>query len=242
MTAHAPVVRSSLALRRITLFDGLSDAVLDRIAARCHWRQVEARTPLFTRDSDGGEVFFLVAGRARITTYSAGGRQVTFHDCEAGEHFGDLSALDGQPRSADVETLESSLVASLSAPAFEALLREEPLLACRMLHHLAGQVRRLTERVIELSTVGVQGRLHAELLRLAHAAGVQGNQALVDPAPSHAALASKISTGREQVTRELNALVRRGLLRKQGLHAWALDDVAGLQALLAAQHHSIRSF
>lgn len=226
--------RSSLALRRIALFEGLGDACLDRLAAECDWRRIEARRPLFTRASDGGEVFFLVAGRARITTYSAGGREVAFRDCEAGEHFGDLSAIDGQPRSADVVTLEPSLLACLPAAAFLALLQREPLVAMRMMRNLTGLVRRLTERVIDLSTLGVQTRLHAELLRLARAAGVAAdNTARIDPAPPHAALAGKISTNREQVTRELSALTRRGVLRKDGAHVLVVADVRELEALVA---------
>lgn len=226
--------RSSLALRRIALFEGLGDACLDRIAAECDWRHVDARTPLFTRASEGGDVYFLCSGRVRITTYSATGREVTFRDSEAGEHFGDLSAVDGQPRSADVVTLEPSVLASLSAPAFMAMLEREPLVATRMMRNLTALVRRLTERVIELSTLGVQTRLHAELLRLAHTAGVQGdNTARIDPAPAHAALASKISTNREQVTREISALTKRGLLRKEGLHTLVVTDVQALANLVA---------
>ncbi len=225
--------RSSLALRRIDLFEGLADACLERLAHECDWRTVDARTPVFMRHSDGGEVFFLVAGRVRITTYSPQGREVSFRDCEAGAHFGDLSAIDDAPRSADVVTLEPSVLASLPPRAFIALLQREPMVAMRMLRDLAAKVRGLTERVIELSTLGVQTRLHAELLRLAHAAGVSGNQARIDPAPPHAALASKISTNREQVTRELNALVRSGLLRKEGAHALVVTDVRRLDTLVA---------
>ncbi len=227
--------RSSLALRRIALFDGLDGVCLDRIAAECDWRMLEARRPIFTRGSEGGEVYFLVSGRARITTYSANGREVAFRDFEAGEHFGDLSALDGQLRSADVVTLEPSLLACMSPQAFLALLEREPALAMRMMRNLALLVRRLTERVIDLSTLGVHTRLHAELLRLARRAGVAADHsALIDPLPAHAELAGKISTNREQVTRELGALTRRGVLRKEGAHAVRITDVRALEALVAA--------
>jgi hypothetical protein len=48
-------------------------------------------------------------------------------------------------------------------------------------------------------------------------------------------LASKISTNREQVTRELGALTRRGLLRKEGRQALLVTDVRALQALIAQE-------
>lgn len=149
----APAARSSLALRRIALFDGMEGACLDRLAQECDWHSMQARKPLFTRDSDNGEVYFLVSGRVRITTYSAQGREVSFRDCLPGEHFGELSAIDGRPRSADAVTLEPSLLASLTPETFQALLRREHIVALRIMRNLAAMVRSLTDRVIDLSTL-----------------------------------------------------------------------------------------
>ena len=134
-------------------------------------------------------------------------------------------------RSADVVALESSLLASLTRASFGRLIREEPAVAGRLLRDLAALVRRLSERVIDLSTLGVHQRLHAELLRLARAAGVQGNRARIDPAPKHADLASQVSIYREQVTRELSALAKAGVLGKDG-RALVVLDVARLQKMV----------
>ena len=232
MAPTSSTPRSSLALRRIALFEGLSDQRLDLLAQQCLWHSVEAGKPLLLRAEQQGDVFMLVSGRVRVTTYAANGRQVTFRDSEAGEHFGDIAAIDGGPRSADVVTLLPSVLASLDRAAFLGLLREEPLVAERVMQRLASLVRQLSERVIELSTLGVQNRLHAELLRLARAAGVAHNQARLEPAPRHAALASQISTNREQVTRELNVLVRSGVLQKDG-KALLVADVARLEAMVS---------
>ena len=229
---NASAARSSLALRRIALFEGLDGACLDQLAQACDWRTIAARQPLLSRAAGGGDVYFLVSGRVRITTYASSGRQVTFRDCEAGEHFGDLSAIDGEPRSVDVVTLESSLLASLSPEAFRALLRDDPLIAERVMRHLTALVRQLSERVIDLSTLGVTNRLHAELLRMAHAAGIEGQRARIHPVPAHAVLASQISTNREQVTRELGALVKCGLLLKEG-RALVITDVPRLERMVA---------
>jgi CRP-like cAMP-binding protein len=156
---------------------------------------------------------------------------VTFRDLDAGDYFGEVAAVDGEPRSADVFALDRALVASMPPAAFWRLLREEPLVAERILRRLAGLVRGLSERVIDLSTLGVQNRIHAELLRLAREAGVSGNTARIDPAPKHADLAGRVSTYREQVTRELSALVKLGILERGG-QALVVRDVAGLQRLV----------
>jgi len=89
----------------------------------------------------------------------------------------------------------------------------------------------LSDRVIDLSTLGVQNRIHAEILRLARAAGVARNRARLEPGPKHADIASQVSTYREQVTRELSALARAGILEKDG-PALVVRDVARLEKMV----------
>jgi len=213
------------------MLQGLSEERLEILAAQCVWRTVEPGHVIVARNSHDRDVHFVVSGHVRVTSFSAGGRQVTFRDEEPGEMFGDLAAIDGQPRSADVLALDSVLVASLSPEQFRELVAAETLVRERVLQRLAGLVRLLSERVIELSTLGVQNRIHAELLRLARLGGATGKQARIDPAPKHADIASQVSTYREQVTRELSLLTKQGLLAKDG-NALVLLDVPKLERMV----------
>lgn len=222
---------STQGLRRIDLLKGLAEETLQAIARSCAWRNFAAGTQILSRKSHDCDVYLLVSGRVRITTYSAAGRQVTFRDCAPGEFFGEVAAIDEMPRSADVVALEGSLLACMRAADFRKLLRDEPAVAECVLRRLASLVRRLSERVIDLSTLGVHNRIHTELLRLAREAGVEGNTARIDPAPKHADLASQVSTYREQVTREFSALARTGLLSKHG-RALIVRDVDRLQRMV----------
>jgi len=219
---------SSLGLRSIALLAGLAPEKLETLARECVWRNYAAHQRIIARDDGDRDVYLIVSGRVRVTTYSAAGRQVTFRDFVPGAHLGEVAAIDGMPRSADVVALESSLLASVPPASFRRLLRDEPVVAERLLRGFAGLVRRLSERVIDLSTLGVHQRLHAELLRLAREAGVRGNRARIEPAPKHADLASQVSTYREQVTRELSALAKAGILGKDG-RALMVLDVARLE-------------
>jgi CRP/FNR family cyclic AMP-dependent transcriptional regulator len=214
---------SSIGLRRIALLQGLAPERLDALARECAWRNFKAEQRIVSRASADRDIYFIVSGRVRVTTYSAAGRQVTFRDFGAGEHFGEVAAIDGMGRSADVVGLEGGLLASLTPVALHQLLREEPAVAERLLGDLAGMVRRLSERLIDLSTLGVHHRLHVELLRLAREAGVRENRARLDPAPKHADLAGQVSTYREQVTRELSALARARIVAKDGRALVILD-------------------
>jgi CRP-like cAMP-binding protein len=226
-----PAPPSSFGLRAIALLEGLSPERLEALARDCAWRNFEIEQRIISRAAPDRDLYFIVSGRVRVTTFSAAGRQVTFRDYGAGEHFGEVAAIDGMPRTADVVGLEPGLLASLPPATLHRLLREQPALAERLLRDFAGLVRRLSERVVDLSTLGVHQRLHAELLRLARDAGVKANRARIDPAPKHADLASQVSTYREQVTRELSLLAKRGVLGKDG-RALVVLDVARLQKMV----------
>ncbi len=222
---------SSLGLRGIALLEGLSAERLEALARICAWRNYRAGKRIISRAAADRDVHLIVSGRVRVTTYSAAGRQVTFRDIAAGELFGEVAAIDDMPRSADVVALESALTASMPPAAFRKLLREEPAVAERVLRRLASLVRRMSERVIDLSTLGVHNRIHAELLRLARESGVKQNIARIDRAPKHADMASQVSTYREQVTRELSALAKAGIIRRDG-RALLIRDVRRLETLV----------
>jgi CRP-like cAMP-binding protein len=99
--------------------------------------------------------------------------------------------------------------------------------ACRVMINLCRLVRRLDERVFEFSTLTVSNRIHAELLRLA--GGEAGRQnAVITPVPRHADIASRVSTHREAVTREMNVLARAGVLKqdRNALHILDLPRLA----------------
>ena len=217
---------SSLGLRSIDLLQGLPAQRLDEIGRRCAWRHYEAGQRLVSREAADRDLHMIVAGTVRVTSYSAAGRETSFRDLPAGTSYGELSALDGRPRSVDVVAMSWALIASLSPADFKALLREEWIVNERVLLRLTDLVRRLTDRVLDLSTLTVQQRICRELLRLAR-------EGRVDPAPRHAELASLVSTYREQITREISALVKAGVLAKDG-NALIVRDLARLERMASA--------
>jgi len=103
--------------------------------------------------------------------------------------------------------------------------------AMPIMQRLAGQVRRLTERVFDFSTLAVRNRIHAELLRLARQHMDSPNTAIIKPAPTHAELACFVSTHREAVTRELSELARNRLIQRTG-HELRVLDVERLRKMV----------
>jgi hypothetical protein len=92
-------------------------------------------------------------------------------------------------------------------------------------------VRTLTKRVYEFSTLAVNNRIQAELLRLAGLGTREGKGARISPAPTHAEIASRVSTHREAVTRELNRLSRVGIIERRS-GALVVHDLDRLAAMV----------
>lgn len=237
MARSATVEPSALGLKRVRLLEGVPLPALEALARECRWRRFAADQRIISREAPDDDVYLIVSGQVRVTVFSAGGRQVTFSDLRAGDWFGDFAAIDGLSRSTDVVAFADTLVASMGPAVFRRLLHEHVAVCDCELLRLVNSIRELTERVFEFSTLGVHHRLHAELLRLAKQAGVVGNRARIDPAPKHADIASHISTYREQVTRELSAMVKQGLIEHSG-GALVIPDIERLERIVSEFRHS----
>ncbi|MCZ7659851.1 MAG: Crp/Fnr family transcriptional regulator, partial [Xanthobacteraceae bacterium] len=206
MRAHERIA----ALKKVPILAELDAAALERVAQDCKWRDYGAGERIVGYQDASTDVLFLASGKARVIIYSAEGKAVLFVDLAPATMFGEIGAIDRKPRSASVEALEPCTAAALSADEFEKLMIREPTVAVATLRHLTAEVRRLSERVFEFSTMVVQNRIHSELVRLAGELGKTHGEALLSPAPSLSDIASRISTHREAVSREISRLVSLG--------------------------------
>lgn len=218
---------SAETLAGIELFQDLTVDDRKKLAASCRLHRFSKNQVVVRVRDETNDVYFIVSGLVRATIYSVSGKEVTFRDIGPGEVFGDLSAIDDLPRSSTVVTLQDSLILSMSSAVFWKTMEAHPSVATVELKRLTALIRLLSDRVFEFTTLGVRNRIHAELLRLAQDHSTGDNTAEISPAPKHADIASRISTHREAVTRELNELEHAGLIERSG-GAIVIRDVARL--------------
>ncbi|NIM28436.1 MAG: cyclic nucleotide-binding domain-containing protein [Gammaproteobacteria bacterium] len=226
-----PVALTAESLAGVEAFGGLGVADRGRIASLCQGRRYDAGQRILSQEDEARDVHFIVSGRIRVTIYSVNGREITFRDQGAGEMFGELGAIDGAPRSAHVVALEDSLLACMPRERFWEVLRGYPRVAEFTFVRLVKLVRLLSERVFEFSSLAVRNRIHAELLRLARENMHDDNVAIIAPAPTHADIASRISTHREAVTREYQLLSEAGVI-EPGRGRVVIRDVARLESMV----------
>jgi CRP-like cAMP-binding protein len=203
-------------LAGVTLLAELEPEALRDLEARCTWHAFATGEAIIDRDSDTRDVFFITQGTVRVVNYSFSGREVAFDDIPAGSIFGELAALDGQPRSANVVAVEPTLAASLSPTAFREALLRHPRMALNVSLRLARIIRASVDRIMDLSTLGANNRVYAEILRLARPLADAEGRAVIAPIPIHGDVASRVSTTRETVARVFSELNRKGVVRKDG--------------------------
>jgi CRP/FNR family transcriptional regulator, cyclic AMP receptor protein len=220
-----------ITLAQFPLFRTLDLQSVQRIESACSWRRVAAGEWVVDHEAQGTDVFLLLQGHVRVIV-SVGGRDTILRDIQTGEFFGELAALDLKPRSAGIVAITDSLLACLPAAAFRRTIHAHPEVCDQVLAILVSQIRMLANRASESSGLSMRHRLLAELLRLARPVASAPGAPVVSPPPTHAELAARVSSHREAVTRELNALGRAGLIaRRRG--AIVLLDAARLRQMVA---------
>ncbi len=222
------------ALDNISIFRGLNDVERAAIARRCNWRRVDPREQVIGQMETSTDVFFVVQGHLRAINFSNLGKQVSFIDVGPGEIIGEFAAIDGEARSTNVLALDDAFIGSMSAEAFWQAIEKHPCVAAELLKLLTGVIRHLNERVFVLSTMNVNSRIHAELLTLARASGIRDNSSTIVPTLTHAEIASRVGSSRETVSREINALAKSGIVKKNK-RLLIIQDVAWLEKAVALE-------
>ena len=222
--------RRTETLARIGLFRSLDARAIGDFDSQCSWRRATRGQWLIDYQDASNDVFFVVSGSVRVMIQSAS-REVLLRQINAGEFFGELAAIDGQPRSSGIVAMTDVTIARMPASVFRAAIHAHADLCDKLLRILAGQIRILANRVNEFSTLDVRYRIYAELLRLSRPEPGSSGRAIISPPPVHAEIAARVSTRRETVARELKALERSGLIeRRRG--AIALSDTRRLRGLI----------
>ena len=132
------------ALRRIGLFRELDDSTLASIAQQTKTSHFPAGASVIDADSSGrfGRLYSVVSGTAEARV--DGEVIATFGP---GDSFGEMSVLDGKPRSADVVATTDLHTLGLSSWNMRALLREEPDIAMSVISELVRRLRYMDEHI-----------------------------------------------------------------------------------------------
>lgn len=211
-------------LDNIHLLHALTPQARGALAKQCSWRRYAAGEEILARDDDSADVLFIAQGSVQIADYAPSGREVAYAEIEMGGHVGELSAIDGLPRSAAVVARTNCYIAQLPRQAFLRLVETESGIALALLQRLTGIIRAANLKVTELSTVGAMQRVYREIQRLAAPDPDNDDRLVIHNLPTQETMAARLGTTRETVARVLSQLVKDKVTQRQGRTLYILDE------------------
>ena len=181
------------------------------------------------KEDDGQSLFIVEKGSVRVYLPSLQGADLTLALLGPGDFVGDLSLLDGQPRSASADAMEDTSVLSLERSDFIELVRSSPDAAMAVMTVVAKRLRNTDEMAADLAFLDVGGRLAKKLLEMASSHGVDRHDGtLLDVSITQEQLANMIGVTRESVNRNLGRFRQDGLISSRGRRI-VLRDPEGLR-------------
>jgi CRP/FNR family cyclic AMP-dependent transcriptional regulator len=188
--------------------------VLRKLEPRCTFMQCEANELIIDYDDASTDVYFVMSGKVRVIYRSAIGKEVILGEIAGGEFFGELAAIDGQPRSANVTALHRCRLCVMPQSIFVDLIDQAPAFNRHVMKLLASRIRSLNARLAEHSFLHARQRLYAELLRLSASRTGRDAERVISPPPFQHDIANRIGSRREVVSRELSRLKQDGLIEQ----------------------------
>ena len=202
-------------LAGVPLFSGFGKKELGRIEAACQWRNIKPGQRIIERGQTERDVYFLLTGVAHVLNFAGSGRAVDYASLESGDYFGELAAIDGEPRSATVITRAPCRLAVMTGDAFLDLITSHKKVTMAVLKRLARIVRLGDERIIDLSLLGAEQRVCLELLRLARPDPIIMDNLEIFPVPTQGLIANSVGVTRETVARIFSRLSGDGVIERK---------------------------
>jgi CRP-like cAMP-binding protein len=167
---------------------------------------------IFRTGDPGTHLYLIEAGRVKITTSSAEGREALVAIIGRGEIFGELSLFDAGVRTADARTMEPTVLHALSHDLFRRFVQNHPKVAWEMFRILAGRLRAADEAIQDVVFFDVPGRVARRLLDLAtrHGSADGSNGMRIDVPITQEEIAQMVGASRESVNKALATFIERG--------------------------------
>src|SRR5688500_17993704 len=154
-------------LRTVPLFTKLEDAELQKFAEVTREKTYPKGSVILFEDDPGDSLFIVREGRVKVVLVGEDGREVILGVLGVGEHFGELSLIDDQPRSAHVIAMEDSNLLVLRRDDFRRRVEANVSVAWALLNELSRRLRRADNKIGGLVLLDVPGRISRLLLDLA---------------------------------------------------------------------------
>jgi CRP-like cAMP-binding protein len=199
-----------------SLLLGLPGHLATDLFAGAKHQRLAADEVLFLASDPGDGCYRVDDGLLKVTMVSRTGSERILNFLGPGSIVGELSMIDGLPRSAGVVAVRDSVLSFLSRSAFEAFAQKHPDVYKSLVTLLATRLRETDTIVAAGSFLPLKGRVASTLLELAEHFGhdVGSGRIVIRQKLGQSDIAAMAGIARENVSRILNDWKRRKLVSR----------------------------
>ena len=205
-------------------FDPLVRVDRAHIAKFCEGRCYRADIEIIRHGDTSRDVFFILSGQVNARLLTSAGKDLIFQELGRGEMFGELAAIDGEPRSTSVLAKVETSVIRILGPNFKDVVARIPSLAELIMLRLCALSRYLCVRLEEVLAYSVPDQIRLEVRRILSLHPDVNGEVTIETPPTHEEIARRVGTNREQVTRVMSDFGKRGVII-QTRQSWHVPDV-----------------
>jgi CRP/FNR family transcriptional regulator, cyclic AMP receptor protein len=181
-----------------------------------HILKCRKKQALFSQGEPADAVFYLIAGKVKLTVLSSKGKEAVIAILGQREFFGEACLTGQLVRTASATALEESTIMRIEKAAMIRILREEPTFAEVFISHLLSRNIRIEEDLVDQLFNSSEKRLARILLLLAHFGKESKVEELIVPKISQETLADMVGTTRSRVSFFLNKFRKLGFIDYNG--------------------------
>lgn len=218
-------------LAQVPLLAGLPTEQIDSLAKACRFEQMARGENIIERNDTSRRLYFLLSGQVRMLDVNRQGQEIALAIIDAPTHFGELSVIDGYPRSAAVQATCRCELASVGVRDAETLIYNVPQVSRRIMQNLALVIRKNNLHRQVLQQQNIANRLAAYLLSQLPDDRDTSQDFCIKNMPVQYDMAILLGTTRESISRALTFLNEEGLVRKEGKNLY-IQNTEGLRQLL----------
>jgi CRP/FNR family transcriptional regulator/CRP/FNR family cyclic AMP-dependent transcriptional regulator len=201
-------------LRKVPLFSELEEDELLQIAEVVREQHYRKNVTIFHINAPGNALFILKNGLVKVTIEDQHGREIILRILYPTDFFGEMSLLDGMPRSATVTTQEPTDALIVYREHFLSLIERSPKILLNVTATLSRRLRRMNDLIRSLAFYDVYGKVARVLLNLVAEKGRATEQGMViDLRLTQQELAELAGMSRETMTRTLRDFQQAGVVR-----------------------------
>lgn len=203
-------------LAQTQLFGDLDDQARTKLASRATRRRYSRRQLIFHQGDLAGSLFVMVEGLAKVYVTSEDGDEMVLVTLRPPDVVGEISLLDGGPRSASAEALEDSVVLEIGREPFLLALHESAAMTESVLTSMTKILRRLTEQAADLIFLDLHGRVAKFLVGIFDSEAEEDAPIELDLQVTQSDLARMVGGSRQSVNQILRTFERRGFIEVRG--------------------------